>query len=218
MLDNAGSTAVELAVIILPVVVLALGARLFGIPGIVRGNRPGAAGAAAVELALTAPLLAFLALGIVDYGAVMNSAASLEGATRAVAEYAVNSSQCLVVGLTSSSCISGINSLVSTLQSNNSLLSSATFNTPSAPLSTTGNYCTCTTSSAPVPCSTSCSSGSCSSNSDPRVLQYIQVSATQNYAPQFTVTNFVYLGGFGGLPTSLSAQTTLRISSLCGLP
>src|SRR5438067_5566299 len=48
-------------------------------------------GSAAVELATTAPVLVLVALGAADYGALMGNGASLEGATRAVAEYARNS-------------------------------------------------------------------------------------------------------------------------------
>src|SRR5262245_49261174 len=40
-------------------------------------------GAAAVELAITAPVLVLLVLGVVDYGVLMGSAASLESAARA---------------------------------------------------------------------------------------------------------------------------------------
>ena len=51
-------------------------------------------GTATVELAITAPVLVVLVLGIVDYGALMNNAASLEGATRAIAEFARNAPDC----------------------------------------------------------------------------------------------------------------------------
>ena len=42
----------------------------------------------AVEFAIALPVLATLVLGIVDYGMLMYTAASLKGATRAGAEYA----------------------------------------------------------------------------------------------------------------------------------
>src|SRR4051812_16188164 len=108
-------------------------------------------GAAAVEFAITAPFMVVLALGIADYGMLMNASASLEGATRALAEYARNSPECAASGLSSGNCTNGINGLVSTIQSNNSSLSSATFSVPSlgtvplsGTLSTSANYCTCT--------------------------------------------------------------------------
>ena len=48
----------------------------------------GVDGAAAVEFAITAPLLVVLVLGIADYGFLMGTSASLEGAARAGAEVA----------------------------------------------------------------------------------------------------------------------------------
>ena len=45
-------------------------------------------GAAAVEFAITAPMLVVLVLGIADYGLLMADSAALEGATRAGAEVA----------------------------------------------------------------------------------------------------------------------------------
>src|SRR5438309_10308460 len=97
-------------------------------------------GAAAVELSFMLPVLLLLALGVSDYGVLTGSAASLESATRSVAEYARNSPACAAGGLANSGCISGINSLVTTLKSNNTTISSATF-TPSAALATPANYC-----------------------------------------------------------------------------
>jgi Flp pilus assembly protein TadG len=162
--------------------------------------RRGNSGAAAVELAITAPFMIVLALGIADYGNLMNASASLEGATRAVAEFARNSPQCAAGGLSSSSCITGINNLVSTLQTNNSSLSSATF-APSAALSTAANYCTCTDGTV-----ISCSTGTCSVGNPPdtRVLQYIQITGTQNINP--VVSYGTYTSA-----KSLNAQTTTRI-------
>jgi len=43
-------------------------------------------GAAAVEFAITAPMLVVLVMGIADYGLLMGDSAALEGATRAGAE------------------------------------------------------------------------------------------------------------------------------------
>src|SRR5262245_16184159 len=103
-------------------------------------------GSAAVEFAMTAPILLVLALGVADYGALMTNSASLQGATRALAEYARGSAACTGTppGLSNSSCVTGLNHLVSTLQSNNTYLSSATFSYPTTNLSTAGaNYCTC---------------------------------------------------------------------------
>jgi Flp pilus assembly protein TadG len=174
-------------------------------------------GSAAVELAITAPVLVLLALGAADYGALMGNGASLEGATRAVAEYARNSPECNTATgggwLANNSCITGINNLVSTLQSNDtavapatSTLSSATFTLPGlgnipvgAASPTPGNYCTCTDGSA-----VSCSVVSCKL-ADPRVIQYIQITATLPVSPLVSYANkFTF-------PGSLNAQTTTRI-------
>ena len=156
------------------------------------------AGTAAVEFAITAPLLVMLALGAADYGAIMNNGSSLEGATRAVAEYARDSPYCVGAGLSDSNCVAGINSLVSTLKTNDTSLSSATF-TPSATLSTAANYCTCTDGTV-----VSCSNGTCNVNGDTRVLQYIRITATQNVTPLVSYSKFTF-------PSSLNAQTTTRI-------
>jgi Flp pilus assembly protein TadG len=155
-------------------------------------------GSAAVEFAITAPFMFVLVLGIADYGLLMNDAASLEGATRAVAEYARNSPYCVGAGLTDSNCVAGINNLVSTLKTNNSSLSSATF-TPSATISTPGNYCTCTDGTV-----VSCSNGACNVGGDTRVLQYIKITATQSISP--VVSYGTYTSA-----KSLNAQTTTRI-------
>jgi hypothetical protein len=136
-------------------------------------------------------------LGIADYGLLMNSSASLEGATRAVAEFARNSPYCVGGGLTDSNCVSGINGLVSTLKTNNSSLSSATF-TPSTTISTAANYCTCTNGTV-VSCS-----GTCNVGGDTRVLQYIRITAMQSINPVISYGTYTSA-------KSLTAQTTTRI-------
>jgi Flp pilus assembly protein TadG len=172
-------------------------------------------GAAAVEFAITAPLLVVLALGAADYGALMTNAASLEGATRAVAEYARNSPQCAAGGLNSPSCITGINNFVNTLQSSGTSLSSATFKLPDypssgttstvplpAPLAATlaANYCTCTNGTVPA---AGCSAASCALP-DPRVIGYIRIQAALTVDP--LVSYGTYTAGI-----SVNAQTTTRI-------
>jgi Flp pilus assembly protein TadG len=164
-----------------------------------RGSRrdAGNSGAAAVELSFMLPVLVLLALGAADYGALMGSAASLESATRSVAEYARNSPACAAGGLADSNCITGINNLVTTLKSNNTAISSATF-TPSSVQTNAANYCTCSDGS-----SVSCSSTSCAL-ADPRVLQYIQIVADQTYTPLVSYASF-----FSSFPAT--GQTTIRI-------
>jgi Flp pilus assembly protein TadG len=57
--------------------------------------------------------------------------------------------------------------------------------------------CTCVDNSA-VSCNGTCTGG------DTRVVQYIQVSATQNFTPWFPYAGFAF-------PATLSASTSLRI-------
>jgi Flp pilus assembly protein TadG len=165
-----------------------------------RRRGAGEAGSSLVEFGITAPLLVVLALGIADYGALMANTASLEGATRAVAEYARNSAACAGGGLGNSTCISELNSFVSTLKSNDTSLSSASFSYPATVLSPAGaNYCTCIDGTV-----VNCSTGTCNVGNDTRVLQYIQVTGTQAFTPLVSYVTF-------GFPSSLSGQTTTRI-------
>jgi TadE-like protein len=165
-------------------------------------------GSALVEFAITAPLLIVLALGIANYGMLIINTASLAGATRALAEYARNSSACGVGGLANSSCLTGIGDFITNLKSNDTLLSTASFSYPTGDLSAAGgNYCTCVDGTV-----IDCSAGTCNVSGDTRIVQYIQISATQDFSPLFAVINFGYFPPTNfGFPSSLSAQTTIRI-------
>lgn len=159
-------------------------------------------GSAAVEFAITAPLLIVLALGVADYGTLMTNTASLQGATRAVAEYARNSPSCASGGLSSSDCTGELSTFISTLQANDTSLSSATFSYPTTILSAAGgNYCTCVDGTV-----VNCSTGTCSVGTPPdtRVLQYIRITATQSVSPLVAYATL-------GFPSSLSGQTSIRI-------
>lgn len=173
-------------------------------------------GAALVEFAITAPLLVLLALGAADYGTITNNGTSLAGATRAVAEFARNTAECAGGGLANSDCITEINSFVSTLQSNDTSLSSASFELPNYPISGTtstvplpapsastpsANYCTCTDGTV-VTCPTS--GNPCSAKADPRLLQYIKITAALTVTPLISFAKFTF-------PSLLNAQTTTRI-------
>jgi hypothetical protein len=176
------------------------------------------AGTAAVEFAITAPVLVTLALGAADYGAIIGDGASLEAATRAATEYARNSSPCIGSWLTSSSCVTGINSLVSSLQSNDTALASATFtlpnlgNVPVSTSSTQANYCTCTdgydgtTTGTGGNCSTTITTAVCTArvSADPRVLQYIRITAQMKVSPIVSYYQFTF-------PGTLNANTTTRL-------
>jgi Flp pilus assembly protein TadG len=173
----------------------------------------GTAGAAAVEFAITAPLLILLALGAADYGAITNNGSSLEGATRAVAEIARDTEECVGGGLTNSDCTNQMYNLISTLKSNDTSLSSASFTVPNCPAlpttcTTSTNYCTCTDGydGGTGSCSTTITTAVCTSRvpADPRVLQYIRIAATLSVTPLVSYASFTF-------PSSLSAQTTTRI-------
>jgi Flp pilus assembly protein TadG len=188
-----------------------LGAAIWPLKPLRLWHRAETTGSAAVEFAITAPLLTVLALGIADYGTLMMNTASLQGATRAVAEYARNSPSCASGGLSSSDCTSQLSTFISTLQANDTSLSSASFSYPnSSDLSDAGgNYCSCTNGydGGTGDCTT-ITTAVCTAQglADPRVLQYIRITATQSVSPLVAYAPL-------GLPSSLSlsGQTTIRI-------
>jgi Flp pilus assembly protein TadG len=138
-------------------------------------------GAAAVEFAMTAPLLIVLVLGVVDYGILMNNAASLVGGTRAGGEVAkvnpsVTAAQLTALGIFPSGATPSV----------------------SAP------FCSCfdnTTVSCPAP--GGAGANPCAVKSDTRVLRYVTVSATQSFSPVVSWTSFTF-------PASLNATTVVR--------
>jgi Flp pilus assembly protein TadG len=156
----------------------------------------GVEGAATVELAITASLLALLVLGVADYGALMGSSASLAGATRAGAEHAkvdatdtpgIETQVCGHLGLTLSSCspvtpgASPVCTCVDGTWPNGAVC---------PPLLTGVNPCTTVTNPY-------------TNLTDTRVLQYIQVTAVQTYSLLFPYVRFAPV-------PSLTAQTTTR--------
>jgi hypothetical protein len=163
----------------------------------------GVEGAAAVELAITVSLLALLVLGVADYGALMGSSASLEGATRAGAEYAkVDSTD--TTGIETQLC----GHLGLTLSSG-----SCSPVTPSA-----SRICTCVDGTWPGgppppacpppltgvnPCAAVHNPYLTGNPIDTRVLKYVQVGATQTYSLLLPYASFAPV-------SSLTAQTTTR--------
>src|SRR5947207_8986059 len=128
----------------------------------------GTSGAAAVEFAITAPILVVLVLGIADYGSLMAYSAALEGATRAGAE----------VGKANPSGVTP------------SLLTTTLNLFPSGIMPTVTSVCTCVDNTWPTgptcppgPFATPCAPGGTpvtnpfTSLPDPRVIKYVQVSA-----------------------------------------
>ena len=144
-------------------------------------------GAALVEFASTVPLLVLLAFGIADYGLLMNNTIVLEASTRSGAEI-VKSNPTITISQMTALFPSG-----ATIQ----------------PLTTS---CTCVTSgtytgSCPPAPGTSPCAGQINPNTglaDSRVLEYITVSATQNYSPWIPWASFVF-------PTSISSTAVARI-------
>jgi Flp pilus assembly protein TadG len=171
------------------------------------GRSPlGVEGAAAVELAITVSLLAVLVLGVSDYGALMGTSASLQGATRAGAEYAkVDATD--TTGIMTQVC----GHLGLTLTSG-----SCSPVTPGAV-----QACTCVDDTWPKaavcpppltginPCSTV--KNPYTGLTDTRVLQYVEVTATQSFSPMATVKKFGLLPSTTfGFPSTLTGTTVAR--------
>ena len=150
-------------------------------------------GNVAIEFAIAAPVLIMIILGVADYGTLMNTSASLRGATRAGAEYAranwnnpsvsdpTTGAEQQVCGFLGLSFASGSCSPV----------------TPGVSTS-----CTCVDNTS-VTCPTSTGSNPCSANSDPRVLVYVTVTATQSFSPIFSWSSFAF-------PSTLTENTLVR--------
>jgi Flp pilus assembly protein TadG len=150
-------------------------------------------GSLAIEFAAAAPVVIMLALGVADYSILMNTSASLRGATRAGAEYAranwnnpsvsdpTTGTEKQVCGFLGLSLAGGSCSPV----------------TPG-----TSASCTCIDNTS-VACPTATGSNPCAANSDPRVLVYVTVTATQSFTPLFSWSSFVF-------PSTLTESTLAR--------
>lgn len=138
-----------------------------------RGARGGIsnAGTAAVEFAITAPLLVLVALGAADYGALTAQSSSLAAYARAGAEYA-RSQVASGNGLPSASTITSVLNIPSGV--------SVTF-------SATDPYCTCANGTS-VTCPSQSSVNPCVANADARVLEYLSVTMTQTVTPLVSYT------------------------------
>jgi Flp pilus assembly protein TadG len=159
-------------------------------------------GSAAVEFAITLPLLVAIATGFVDFGMLSAATDALAGATRIGAEYALNGPTCKsgahAIQLLNSppvdaTCTSDIQSRMT-----NSMNFSPALTFPASfPV-------TCYCNDSPTPLVISCSA-SCATQSPARPgpkRAFITVSATQSFTP---------LIPWPGLPTSLSTSTELRL-------
>jgi hypothetical protein len=142
-------------------------------------------GNAAIEFALVLPILMILLAGTLDYAAYVNSLMNLNAAARGGAEWAkVN----FPTGSTSVTC-----------PSNGTICQYGNF--PSGVSVTYAPVCTCVDNST---AGGSCPSAPTCTGSDPRVIEYVQVNATQSFSSAVPYTSLL-------LPTSLSASAALRV-------
>jgi Flp pilus assembly protein TadG len=161
------------------------GLRLFGGPGLLLRKSARNTGGAAVEFAVTAPVLVALVIGGADYSTMANKQGALEAATRAGAEY-------------------GRANYAPEAQNNwNNTKRYVTNYTNFSPAVTVSasTVCTCvdgTTTACP-------GAAFCNAHqaADPRVLQYVSITATQNFSALLAWSAF-------GFPATLSATTVAR--------
>lgn len=150
----------------------------------------GVGGAAAVEFAITAPVLVVLVLGVADYGLLMGSSAALEGATRAGAEVAKANPSVTPAQLTALNLF------------------------PVGITPTVASVCTCVDNTWPngaacppgpllTPCSGKKNPFILGSPVDTRVFEYVNVVATQSVSPIVSYGTFTSAA-------SLNVHTTIR--------
>jgi hypothetical protein len=143
-----------------------------------------------VEFAIVLPILILLALGAVDFGAVMGQSSSLESAVRAGAEVGK------VIPTVTSSTLTGLGLFPSSVTPTvNTVCTCADGTWPTG--------ATCPPSPLATPCSGKRNPFISGTPLDPRVIQYVQVSANQSYSP------IVTYGGLGP-PTSMTSQAFTR--------
>jgi Flp pilus assembly protein TadG len=168
----------------------------------------GVDGSAAVELAITVSLLAVLMLGIADYGTLMNGSAALFAASRAGAEYAV----------ANPTDTAGMQTQVTGYTTFSPALN--TFDCKAGD-SCVNPVCTCVDNTWPKgtacpptganPCAGVKNPYIAGTPVDPRVLQYVTITAAQKFTPLFTVKNFGVLPPTTfNFPANASGTTVAR--------
>jgi Flp pilus assembly protein TadG len=158
-----------------------------------RRGRDREGGTAAIEFALASPILVLLVLGAADFGMLMNTSASLTGAARAGAEYAkANWNDPSVTDPTTSTEQKVCGFLGLTLSSGSC--------SPVTPNVTTS--CTCDDDTSVTPCPPT-GANPCATQTNPGVLQYVTVTAQQDFHAILSWTSFA-------LPTQVSGTTTVR--------
>ena len=150
-------------------------------------------GTITIEFAFAAPILVVAVLGAADIGSLMNTSASLRGAARAGAEYArANWNNPSVTDPTTGTKQQVCGFLGLTWASN-----SCSPVTPGVATS-----CTCDDDTAVTPCPPT-SPTTCASQTNQGVLEYVTVTAQQNFNPILSWASFVF-------PTQVQASTTVR--------
>ena len=150
-------------------------------------------GTLTLEFAFAAPILTVAVLGAADIGVLMNTAASLRGATRAGAEYAKanwNNPSVTDPATTTERQVCGFLGL--TLSG-----SSCSPVTPSVQTS-----CTCDDNSSVTPCPPT-GTNPCAANTNPGVLIYVTVQASQSFSPILSWASFAF-------PSLLTETTRVR--------
>jgi Flp pilus assembly protein TadG len=146
----------------------------------------------AIEFAIALPVLATLVLGIADYGMLMYTSASLTGATRAGAEYAE--------AYWNNPSVS--NAATATQQQVCSALGLTLAGGSCAPVTpSVSTSCTCADNTSVTPCPPT--SNPCASKTNPGVLLYVTVTATEGFSPMFSLASFAF-------PSSVTATTVVR--------
>ncbi len=150
-------------------------------------------GSVAVELAFVVPIVAVIAAGIADFGALAMQGNALAGAARIGAEYARDSTTCqsgintLVTPATiSSACTTGIQNAMSSARSYG-----PAFSFPGFTLT-----CECDDTSV-----ITCGNTLCTAAPAPKRM-FITVRASQSFSPMIS---------WPGIPTTLNGSTEIRI-------
>src|SRR5262249_18396843 len=139
-------------------------------------------GTLTLEFAFAAPILTVAVLGAADIGVLMNTAASLRGATRAGAEYAKanwnNPSVTNVTTVTQQKVCAFLGLR----------LPSGTCS-PVTPGAT--NSCTCDDNTAVSPCPPT-GANPCAAQANKAVLEYVTVTAQQDFTPILSWASFAF--------------------------
>jgi hypothetical protein len=167
----------------------------------------GTAGAVAAELAMATPFLVLLILGVIDFGAYMNSSQQVAAATRIGAEFARDSTTCQNSAngidtdkvVINAACLSGATNSIEAAMTNSMNFGSAL---------TFPNMSACNTS--PSPCLTcqcedgssiACGNSACAAAIAPKRV-FVTVSASLAITPILS---------WAGFPTTVPGLTQIRL-------